>query len=57
MTPKEYSFTFTPEETQLVINALGAVPINLGFDLFQKIKNEVIKQEAVSDQKGAQNGQ
>lgn len=56
MTPKEYHFTFTPEETQLIVNALGAVPINQGFDLFLKVKNEIIKQEAAADQKEVTDG-
>lgn len=56
MTPQQYNFTLTPKETQLLIDALGTVPINVGYELFEKLKNEIIKQEAAADQKEVTDG-
>jgi len=56
MTPQQYNFTLTPKETQLLIDALGTVPINVGYELFLKLKNEILAQEAAADQKEGANG-
>lgn len=56
MSPETYHFTLNPQETQLIIDALGNIPINVGFELFLKLKNEIIAQEAAADQKEVANG-
>lgn len=56
MTPKEYTFTLTPQETQLLIDSVSLLQINVGFSLFEKLRNEIIKQEAAADQKGVDDG-
>ena len=56
MTPQQYNFTLTPEETQLVVDAVSLLQIRTGFSLYEKLRNEIIKQEAAADQKEVTDG-
>lgn len=56
MTPQQYNFTLTPEETQLVVDAVSLLQIRAGLPLFEKLRNEIIKQEAAADQKEVTDG-
>lgn len=56
MIPQQYNFTLTPEETQLVVDAVSLLQIKTGLPLFEKLRNEIIKQEAAADQKEVTDG-